>query len=139
MLQYKVDEAAGFLHITSDSTIGYRDIKDLFQNMLRSPNLFGSHLRCITDFSDTTCTLTQKEIRKLKRLFDIKVQDFHIRHAHITNPQEELKASVFFAILGEDRDDIHTCIFQNKDLAENWLGFKSDLEIHHYLQNGLWN
>lgn len=138
-MQFSIDDSQELLHISSAEEISYDDVKKLFQKILREPKVFGSHLRCITDFSKTKCTLSHKEIRKLQRLFKIKPRDFHIRHAHITSPEDELKASVFFAILGEDRDDIHTCIFQKKPLAERWLGYDKQEDINNLLQDGLWN
>lgn len=127
------------MYITSAGDITYHDVKKLLHHVLRTPPDFGSHLRCLTDFSQIKCTLTQKEIRKLQRIFKIKSPDFHIRHAHITPPEDELKASVFFAIFSEDRDDIHTCIFQKKNLAKNWLGCASDFNIQNLYKEGFWN
>lgn len=139
MIQFTIDDSRELLHIYGKKDITYEDVKELLQNILREPNVFGSHLRCLTDFSNIRCNLSHKEIRKLQRLFNVKRRDFHIRHAHISTPEDELKASVFFAIFGENRDDIHTCVFQKKPLAESWLGFDRQDKIQHLLQDGLWN
>lgn len=139
MIQFSIDDSRDLLHIRGARDITYEDVKKLFQEILREPKIFGSHLRCLSDFSDIRCNLSHREIRKLQRIFSIKSRDFHIRHAHVTTAEDELKASVFFAILGEDRDDIHTCVFQKKPLAESWLGYDQSDNIHTILQDGLWN
>lgn len=138
MLDFSIDKSRNLLVISSSGEVTYEDVRSLFKRILKVPSK-DTHIRCLSDFSHIKCNISQKEIRKLQRLFRIKPPNFHIRHAHVTTPEEEIKASIFFAIFGEDRDDLHTCIFQKKVLAESWLGYESDLNIEHAISDGLWN
>ncbi|MGM0444431.1 MAG: hypothetical protein ACQEQV_09610 [Fibrobacterota bacterium] len=138
MLCYDIDKESGTLKITARGSVSYDDLSSLIKQIIRSLDMDTPFLRCLTDFRAIRVDLTQREMNKLRGLLEAKKERYHVRHAHVTHPENEIQASVFFALLRQKYDTLHPCVFHSHELAENWLGLRTSIPDKNDL-NTLWN